>query len=490
MNQNRLFLLIVGALLAVVTAENLGTPRNAGPDEPAHIVRGAGLVRGQVFGETYGDWLVDNPPLDPGGADIANADADSDAVQVYDVPRWVAQPSATCYAHEPNVPAACSTVGATDGDGALSTAASYPVWGHVLPGLATLVVNGSSALWLARFMHGLIPVVLVGATLAHLLGGRRQAAASAVLVATTPMVLFVLAVVNPSGIAVAGAIALWVTADDLYRTSRPPNWLFASAFAALVLPRDDGLIWAALVVVVLALVWRRNPLELWRVLPTPTRIAVGAVSVVGAAWAAFAGGDLVPVDRPATGIEFAEIVVQRTGSHLREAVGVLGWLDTALPESMYALWFFAAGLVVMIALVTREYQRVVGSAMALGLFVVVGWVLEIVQGHTAGLFWQGRYALPMLIGMVLVAGLSVDADRRIGGVAAAAPGVLALVVWNVSFFQQLRRWGVGQSGSIRPWAWDTWDAPVPIIVLIVVHVTGSVVLGWTCWAHRLQPTPN
>jgi len=489
---HRLLLLVAGALLAVVTAENLGTPRNAGPDEPAHIARGAGLVRGQVSGETYGDWLVDNPPLDAGGADIANANPDSDAVQVYDVPRWVVQPSATCYAHQPNVPAACSTVGDTDtdGDGALSTAASYPIWGHVLPGLGTLVIPGSSALWMARFLHALVPVVLIGATLARLIGERRQAAASAVLVATTPMVLFLLAVVNPSGIAVAGAIAMWVTTDDLYRTGRPPGWLFASAVAALVLPRDDGLLWAALVVVVLSVVWRRNPVTLWRILPVPTRLLLGAVSLVGAAWAALARGGLVPVDRPATGVEFAEIVVQRTGSHVREAVGVLGWLDTALPESMYALWFFAAGLVVMIALVTREYRRVVGAAMALGLFVVVGWVLEIVQGRTAGLFWQGRYALPMLIGMVLVAGLSVDADRHIGRAAATAPGVLALVVWNISFLQQLRRWGVGQSGSIRPWAWDTWDAPVPVVVLILVHGAGTLALGWICFTRRIRPAPT
>lgn len=487
MTQRRLFVFMCGALLAIVTAENLGTPRNAGPDEPAHIVRGAGLARGQVFGETYGDWLDDNEALDAGGADIGNADPDSDAVQVYDVPRWVAQPSATCYAHDPSIPAACSTVVGTEGDGALSTAASYPIWGHILPGLATLVIPGSSALWLARFLHGLVPVVLIAATLAHLLGERRQAAASAVLVATTPMVLFLTAVVNPSGLAVAGAIALWVTADDLYRTERPPPWLFTLGFAALILPRDDGLIWAALMVGVLSLVWRRNPFDLWRLLPNPTRIVVGVVSVAGAAWAALAGGDLVPVDRPATGIEFAEIVVQRTGAHLREAVGVLGWLDTALPESMYALWFFAAGLVVMIALVTREYQRVIGSAVALGLFVVVSWALEIVQGRTAGLFWQGRYALPMLIGMVLVAGLSVDADGKIGDIAAAAPGLLALVVWNVSFCQQLRRWGVGQSGSIRPWAWDTWDAPLPILLLIVVHAGGSAALAWLCWTHRSQP---
>lgn len=481
MSQRRLFALIALALLAVVTAQNLGTPRNAGPDEPAHIVRGAGLVRGQFSGERYGDWLVDHEPLDPGGADITNADPDSDGVQVFDVPRWIAQPSATCYAHDPNVSAACSTVVDTNGDGALTTAASYPIWSHLLPGLATLLISGSSALWLARLLHGLIPILLIAATIAHLVVQGRRTAASAVLVATTPMVLFLVAVVNPSGLAISGSIALWVAADDACRASRPPSWLFAAGFAALVLPRDDGLVWAALLLAVVCLVGRRSPIDGWRILPNPTRAVLGAVTLVGAGWAALAGGDLVPVDRPATGIEFAEIVVQRTGLHLREAVGVLGWLDTALPESTYALWFFAAGLVMMVALVTRDYRRAVGAASALAAFVVVGWLLEVVQGRTAGLFWQGRYALPMLVGMVIVAGLSVDADRRIGPVAAATPGVLALVVWNWAFLQQLRRWGVGQFGSIRPWAWDTWNAPVPVLALVVVHVAGSVALGWLCW---------
>jgi hypothetical protein len=495
--QRRLFLLIFGCLIAVVTAQNLGTPRNAGPDEPAHIVRGAGLVRGEVFGESYGDWLRDGPVLDPGGADIARADLDSSALAVYDVPRWVARPSATCFAHQGDVPATCSaddlcydvdgggsrpcTPDERSGDGALSTAASYPIWSHILPGLATLLVHSSTALWLARFLHAIVPVVLVAATLTHLLATSRQAAASAVLLATTPMLLFLLAVVNPSGVAIAGAITAWVTLDDVLRTGRAPWWLLTLGFGALVLPRNDGLIWAALIVGVLALVWRRNPLTLWSALPPRNRIAIAAVSVVGAAWALISGGGLVPVAKPDN---FVDRVLMNTGQHLREAVGVLGWLDTPLPESMYALWFFTAGLVVMIALVTREYVRAIGAAAALALFVVVGWVLEIVQGRTAGLFWQGRYALPVLVGMVIVAAMGSDIDRRIGPVAAAVPGALALVVWNVAFFQQLRRWAVGTNGSIRPWAWDTWDTPVPIPLVIVVHVAATALLAWVCWSPR------
>jgi hypothetical protein len=289
--------------------------------------------------------------------------------------------------------------------------------------------------------------------------------------------------VNPSGIVVAGAVALWVAGDELVRTKSPPDWLLPSSFAAVVLPRDDGLLWAALVFGVLLIAANAGPRDVWRAIPATTRVLGGAVALVGAAWALFAGGDLVPVDRPASGIDFAELVVQRTGRHLREAVGVLGWLDTPLPESMYALWFLAAGLVVMVPLVLRQYRRALASMLALGLFVVVGWLLEIVQGRTAGLFWQGRYALPMLIGFVLVAGLSAHADRAVGPAAAFTPAVLAAVVWNVSFLQALRRFGVGSNGSIRPWAWDTWDAPLPVELLIVVHIAASAALLWQLWTR-------
>lgn len=490
MSPRRLFLAVAGLLVVIVGAQNLGTPRHAGPDEPAHIVRGAGLARGEVFGSPV------TGEIDAGAADVVNADASHAAIRVFDVPAALTAPAETCFAHDPGRPASCATAAAAgpdpaaSADGVTSTAATYPVWGHLLPGLATLVVPGSGAAWLARFLHGLIPVLLVAGALTRLLSAGRVTATSAVLVAVTPMALFLFAVVNPSGVVIGGAVALWVAGDELFAGRRDPGWLLPAGFAATVLPRDDGLLWAALIVGVLAAVHRTGPRAAWRALHRPARVVVTASALAGALWAALAGGDLVPVARPATGIAFAELVVQRTGRHLREAIGVLGWLDTDLPESMYLLWAFAAGLVVMVALAARQHRRAAGAAAALILAVVVGWVLEIVQGRTAGLFWQGRYALPLLIGLVLVAGLTPGADRVAGRAGAVAPGVLALVVWNVSFLQALRRWGVGAFGSIRPWAWDTYGAPLPVVLLVAIHVTASAGLGCLCLVRpRSGPEP-
>ncbi|CAN5826613.1 hypothetical protein BH24ACT5_BH24ACT5_23480 [soil metagenome] len=486
MSANRRLIALALCLFAVVGAQILGTPRNAGPDEPAHLIRGAGLVRGQVFGDPVGD-----RPLDAGPADVARADPDNPALRLYDVPAWVDQPDPTCFRFSPEQPASCAVVDDSAESGLISTASTSPVWSHVLPGLGTQLVHGPAAAWVARFLHAIVPVVLLAGTLSLLLEQRRRAALSAVVVATTPMVLFVFAVVNPSGPVAAGAIALWVTGDDIYRRGRTSWWLFTGAFMALVLPRDDGLLWAGLLVALLAFAWRQSPRRrLWNSSPIRVRVLAATTALVGAGWAVVNRGGLVPVAGPGGNQTFAEIVVQRTGRHIREAVGVVGWLDTAIPESMFALWFFAAGLVVMAGLVARNHRHVAAAGLALVAFVVVGWVLETVQGPSAGLFWQGRYALPMLIGFVLLAGIGDGIDAAIGRIAAAVPGVAGLVVWNVSFLQELRRWGVGASGSIRPWAWDTWGAPVPLPVLIVVHVVASVGLVVICVRAFAEPAAD
>ena len=127
----------------------------------------------------------------------------------------------------------------------------------------------------------------------------------------------------------------------------------------------------------------------------PVRVLTAVTGVGGrGAGRSSTGVGWVPVAGPGGDQTLAEIVVQRTGRHIREAVGVVGWLDTAIPESMFALWFFGAGLVVMAGLVARHHRRVIAAVLALAAFVVVGWILEIVQGSSAGLFWQGPLRPP------------------------------------------------------------------------------------------------
>ena len=64
--------------------------------------------------------------------------------------------------------------------------------------------------------------------------------------------------------------------------------------------------------------------------------------------------------------------------------------------------------------------------------------------------------------------------------------LLALVVPNVALAAAMRRWSVGLAGSMFPWDWNTYNSPVPPVVLLAMSVAASVGL-WT-WARRLTPT--
>jgi hypothetical protein len=108
-------------------------------------------------------------------------------------------------------------------------------------------------------------------------------------------------------------------------------------------------------------------------------------------------------------------------------------------------------------------------------------VFELYQGNESGTYWQGRYSLPLLIGVPLL--LSADADRA----AAVASAFLrridrftsigALLILNVAAWAAARRFGVGTLGSYLPWRWDTPIQPVPPLVVLFAHAVITIALA-------------
>lgn len=500
----------VGAIVALWI---LAIPPSAGPDEPNHLVRGAALVRGQ---------------LEP----IENIDGTTS----FEVPPWIGFPDPVCYAFEPFAPASCAAgLPRPDGpDVPLATrAAGYQVWGHLLPGVGTLGPAGLSP-YLSRLLDALVPIALVGAALAAMLR-RGWSGTAGLLLSLTPLAWFVFAVVNPSGLVVAGGVALWA---GLVAGRRAPArlhaWLMALGWAALTLPRRDGLIWAVLILSIALVALPLGLREWWRTLGRGPQIVVGASTVATMAWAARSDtaaafalllAPLVPVAvaglhrawnlpvmrsrvrrviavvvavPPVVAVTYAVMaqpfgglnrgilrnVVGQTGAHLDETIGLLGWLDTPVPASMVLLWMVALGALVGAALMVADWRALGAATATLAIAIYASWVLEMAQGNYSGNYWQGRYYLPLLVGVPLVLGAAgwrtaraVDVDR-VGRVV----GVLALVVINVAFAAAMRRWGVGIAGPMVPWSWDTYGAPLPPTILLGAHVAGSGGLWW--WIDR------
>jgi hypothetical protein len=185
------------------------------------------------------------------------------------------------------------------------------------------------------------------------------------------------------------------------------------------------------------------------------------------------------------------LVIAATARHLRQLVGVLGWLSTPVPMvAVFACWI-AVGALAGIGLI--EYRRAtLIAATGLAVTIVVAWLLELGQGADYGEYWQGRYSMPFVVGLPLVlawrpTGHEPPVARS--GTALAAP--IRWAAWGVSnlaFMAAQQRWGVGLAGSWNPFDWNTWGAPIEPLVLIVAHAVATLVLVESCASERVRIT--
>lgn len=503
---------VIVALAVVVVSWMLVVPPGAGADEPSHLVRAGAVVRGEWSGEDVGEL----------------------SLEAHVLPDSYVLPD-TCYAFLPDVPVSCaSPVDRTGADVVLTTRADeYQIWPHLVYGLPTLL-PGPAAIWWARLAGAAIVVALVGGALLHAGTAWRRVG---IVAALTPMALGTFATVNPSTFVIAGAIALWTVTSRRGPWSAGGAWLLAAGWAAMSLSRRDGLVWAVLVVIVLQWSFGWSLLERWRAMPWGPRVAIVLSSAVTVIWGltndsrvsqlvalsplALVGSEVARSawDRRASAAqrlayaigaagaiaavtvgallrrpggwdsELARTVVGQTGTHLVEAIGVLGWLDAPLPWVVVGGWIVLVGILGAGAL-AAEVRRPAIALAVLVLAVTTSWVFELLHGNTTGRYWQGRYSLPLLVGIPIV--LAAAARQR---AVARAVVVTAIVLMNAALWASARRWGVGLQGSLRPWEWDTPHTPVPVVVLLASHAIGSAVLAWVLltWAEagrRPDVTPT
>ncbi len=204
---------------------------------------------------------------------------------------------------------------------------------------------------------------------------------------------------------------------------------------------------------------------------------VVAVSTVGAiAWVLDVGSlDLVPSGAVPGGTTNADLILLgfgQAGSFLKEYVGVLGSLDTFPPLLTILGWVVALGFLVGIGLVlghSRIRIALCGSVAASLLLPVGVWVLE---ARRLGLFnQQGRYWLPFVMGIPLLAACAVDVEGSLKLPTLRTARFLVTVVavgLSASFLSAMQRYTVGITGPINPLDHPvgSWARP-----LVLLHLT-------------------
>ena len=503
--------MVVASFAVVVLGWIAILPGSTGSDEPGHIVRSAAVVRGGL--------------PDQGRVDIVFPTS-------YELPGWVGWPDPQCWAFKLDVPVNCSTlVDAPEGDVLRGTRSShYPIWGHLLPGLPSLVADGTISNQFARVFHAVIPFMLVSAALA-LAARRGRHAAGATLLAITPVVVFNIATVNPSGLVIAGGIGLWASIAFTGRgqpVERWVPWLAAAAWAAVVLPRRDGLIYACVILSIVFATGLRSPSELRRFAGRGPLIAGALVVLVTLAWAVTSDADgtmllpVVPLLPVAValgraGVERSSLsaraltallvgvgvvgavvavgfvqwrdpaldtlkwrdIVAETGSDLFESFGVLGWLDAPMPASFGFLFVGAVGALVGVVGIVRP-RALVPVLVVLVTGILMSWWLTASQVGGSAEYWQGRYYLPLLVGIPILLGSVRDVDRiDPTGRLARGVGVVAAIVSTFALAAAMRRFAVGIDGTMAPWRWHTFGASVSPLFPLIIITAGWVALLWS-----------
>lgn len=456
---------VLVALLAILGTWVVGVPRYAAPDEPAHTVKAFGTARGETIG-------IPIPEL-------------SVLTRAFRAPLTLASGNPECFAFFPNIPASCAVPNTdTTWSEIATTAATYPPWYYVVVGGVTRIAGQDTSVRAYRAVTAVGSALILTAAmaLAARLGRRRPAV---LLLALTPMAVFLLPMVNPTAWEISGMLVLWVSLARLRLgptlATRRQLLTATSIGAAIIVVRPVALPWVGIALLSYLVVERRlreadrrATLRLLGTAAIPLAIAV----VLSTAWSRYAGVALTDDKfvRDESYVDIFRVGIGRTNWLFDQAVGVLGWVDTWIPAGSVAMVILGFALAGSMVLFSGEaaVRWVLGGLVAI-------WVLYpaiyVTLAKTPEV-WQGRYNLPLLGGLVfcvlLTAATEIGAEqiRR----AALFFAIGFAVAEPLAFHQTLRRFMVGAEGDIllRDRAW--WP-PVEAWLLVMINVIAAAGLA-------------
>jgi len=483
---------LFGLVMAMWT---LASPVASAADEPTTIVRAAAAVRGQLVGSQV-------------GPNVAESTVRTQVV----VPATFRLLN-NCYSFHPTESAACVAerpVPSSRTLGPITTLVGrYPPLYYLIVGLPSYLPGGSSAILFMRMAGVVVNAALLAIAVAAI---RRWAGSRVLLVgfafAVSPMVLYYSAVINPSGLELCSAVCLWVTAtiwavDYPEHAPRGLLWTVTVSAATLIQARPASPVWPVLIAVALApLVWKRRS---WRQ-PSATLKAIRhrpelwpMLLILGASWA-FAAAWLVVVHSfrmvggnfPPPGTPERQLIkesIEYMPTYLQQAVGVLGWLDTYLPPALIYFWYVAVLALLGAGLIFSNLRgrAVLLIVMILCFAIPVGGTVADVHSH--GFTSQGRYFLPLFVGMPIVAAAllgKAHRERHFHLPQAIGTSLIQLslgavgAAQMVAFGTALRRYLVGVDGPILPTVHfkGEWHPPLPGVWLDILALIGSALLYW------------
>jgi len=474
----RPLLLVVTGFLLLQLAWLITTPPYGGIDEFDHAYRAAAVA--------HGEWVAPASAATRGTGAIVAA------------PRDVVEAAGPqCSARRYTTDADCQP-GEDLGDGLVavpSGAGRYNPAFYAVAGFAALPFDGYAALYAMRAATIMLCAVLfAAATWSLLRWSRGPVPLLGLLLATTPVFVYSTSIVAPNGVEMTAGLATWTGLWGLLTQGRHRGGHLAVAVAGacvLATVRSLGPLWLALILLaVVAGAGTRaqvRSLLRWR----PAQLGAVAVAVTTAAscvWILSMRSLVIGKDGPAVAPSWGEKLGAATESlfvWVLQSVAAFPTRAEPAPVAVYAcaVTAFVGLLLGAIRYGERRQTLVAGGVAVAGL--LIPFLITVATVSSYGVAFQGRYALPLTVGVPLLAAVAVDRRRprlrRPARVLVPALTLLAVAhVWSVAAVVQLQR-------SHSPLAGTThWLTPETWLVTLVAGA-GMAALSAAVWLRASSP---
>lgn len=461
------------SFLLLGSAWAVGLPLHGPPDEVDHIDRAAAVARGEIVARS--------------GAYVNGTGGVVTAPTIF----RVLGSANTCFAGHPEVPASCLVPGPASSQPtpvASGAARYFPLY-YFLVGLPSLPFPNAFGWYAMRIVSLAVNAAIVAGAFAATAGlARGSLVRAGILTATTPMTYFLAGAVNVNSWEISGAIAVWV--GGLVLLLAPPAgpalrtlvlWMMLSA-VLMVTSRGLSPLWLALIGLVLLVA---APLPAVRAALDSRAVRAGlvvtlAATLVAIGWNQWQNAlDIGHNAQAQYGLGYRLLEpVHLLTFRLQQMVGVFGWLDTPAPTLVYVAWTAVLGALSVLALAGGRRRLVLALALTAVLSILVPDLLEGMTANRFGFVWQGRYTLPIAVGVPLLAAFAAALDlpfdeRRARSLAAWTAGLLAIgqvaAVWTMLVrFES----GLGVTANPLVGSWRPPVGPLPVLLLAALGAAG------------------
>jgi hypothetical protein len=467
------------AFLLLGAAWAMALPVNGTYDESHHIARGYGVYSGQ--------WLAGEP------GEAGRLQVPASLLPVNPDCMWDPRPDWR--------PASCQQPQPTDGHRlvpAPSGAARYPPLYYLLVGTPIRMAPDTSGVIVGRLLSVLLSALLLAAAVKVGVSAGLPTLAAAATLVVTPMVANLIGAINPNGMEISAAILLFVALLAL--AYQPPDGqgplpgapvgrrtllmlAGVSAFLLLTLRHLGPVLLGVDLLAVALLVGRERVAAEFLRRDTRTVlggwVAAGALMAIG--WLVVAGSPAAdvprgPMPRLSAGQVVDGILTFRIPFYIEQVVGRFSYGETRISPWATLLWY---GLIAVVAVpaVWRGRWRlrlVLGGLVATSVAMLA--LLELTFLPKGRWYAHGRYALPMLVGVVLVAARARPATRwyvPAGLVLATAP------VHLYALGRVMIRFQSGTAGGLTSIGDGPWRSPFGPIVPLACALLGVALLSAT-----------